>query len=149
MVNYKARDENDEDVTSLIGGALDLLDQYDLKSNNNYNEKNHGDSNELDLSSEDSDSLKKLGGSFVGGHSDVIKKALKLTPLAFHTIVEHAINHLDSGKHHIGVLQDIIKARSPHHLARMVHNDMKIGGSKIGGAFMNTLKGVTEEAGYQ
>lgn len=139
MVNYKSRGEDDNIGASLIGGALDMLSQYEAnQQGDEFAENNPSDKmlNELKLDDKDKESLKQFGGSFVGGHANAMKHALKLTPLAFHALTEHARKHKDSGQHHIGVLHDIMNAKSPHHLARMIHNDLRMGGSKIGGSAM-------------
>lgn len=121
MVNYKSRDDmnknHSEEGASLIGGALDMLSQYEANmSGDEYSSKNPSDKfkSALTLTDADNKSLKDLGGSLIGGsrvggssvggsleHSHKARNhALLLTPRAFHHLTEtarHIHHHYHKG----------------------------------------------------
>tara|TARA_R110000803_G_scaffold57087_1_gene114952 strand:- start:1358 stop:1813 length:456 start_codon:yes stop_codon:yes gene_type:complete len=131
MVNYKSS-QNDEEGASLIGGALDMLNQYEANSSGDeYSAKNPTESF---LSQEHQNELKNVGGSLIGGSkiggsfSKHLENVMKLAPKAHHALTMLAPHMKNMGIHH-GVLDDISKSTSPLHLAKMIHKEYLSGGN--------------------
>ena len=138
MVNYKSR-ANEEMGASLIGGALDMLNQYEANTQGDeYSANNPTEEyiSQLNLSDSDGKSLDKLGGSLIGGakgeyHGEevggskiggglrglkehAIKHALELTPLAFHHLTEVAEVAKKHDLTHQSKLAELLRGHNLH-----------------------------------
>ena len=157
MPNYKSRDDDENIGGSLIGGALDMLNQYEANMDNDeYSENNPTEQyreEQLNLNDNDKSSINGLTKSLIGGEGgtqqggalntkNAIQSALNLTPMAFHHFTEVAKHNKDI---HGGAIKDIMSAKSPHHLAKMIHRDYDMEG-KTGGAFWSSLMKVGKVA---
>lgn len=150
MVNYKSS-HNDEEGASLIGGALDMLDQYEAnRSGDEFSAKNPSQNF---LNEEQQNQLKSVGGSLIGGSKiggsliggskigGILENVMKLAPKAHHALTMLAPHMKNMGIHH-GVLDDIAKSTSPHHLAKMIHKEYLSGGNFLDD-FGKTMSGLT------
>lgn len=138
MPNYKSRE--DDLGGSLVGGAMDLLNQYEANvSGDQYSEKNPSDEYKKQmentvLTGGDLDSLK--GVKNAKNHLEAVKAVHKLTPMAHHMLVRTAgaVKHFHKGsmsKTHPGDMDfttkkgdkdfhekghDIVRSRTPFHM---------------------------------
>ena len=151
MVNYKSR--ADEEIgASLIGGALEMLSQYDANNaGDEYSENNPTDEyvSQLGLADSDAKSLSDLGGSLIGGEDGeykggskiggslkarkehAVKKILALTPLAFHHLTEIAgIARNTDLTHQSKLTQMLRKHRELHNLHHEALHDIMNAKSK-------------------
>ena len=155
MVNYKSRNmDEDESGASLIGGALNLLSQYEANTEGDeYSAQNPSEQykSELELSDADNKSLDNLQKSIKGGLLPMAagavgsllashaarKAALHLTPLAFDALISGAkyIHKKMKGGSLVGGSPIGGSLVGGSHIGGSMVGGSHIGGSIIGGSF--------------
>jgi len=142
MPNYKSR--NVDMGGNLVNNALKVLDEYEVENPKNPPPKASYD----DLYRDSHSNYKEMfGGSF--DHGSIMKALLKSQPHHF-WILRHTARQMRDGLHggdllgkdpHTwGAMNDIANARDNNHLVDMVFNDKMLGGSIVGGSFLDTMK---------
>jgi hypothetical protein len=152
MVNYYTDESPAKDESgSLVGGALNLLSQYEANSEGDeYSAKNPSNNAE-------GGGLDRLAKACKKSHREAIKAALKLSPIEHHALVRgadfhkgsaskthrgdqdfttkkgdkdyHQAGHDEAGNPYSGgALADISQSKSPSHLAQMIHKDKDLSG---------------------
>ena len=155
MPNYQSRVNSNNDSDKLIGGALDMLSQYEANTSGDQYSAKNPTSKFLDQQAQQSLSNlanvasggSQIGGSLIGGaadhlhggkHTKVAHAVLALTPHAFHALkhTAHGVrNHFHKGsasKTHHGDL-DFTTKRGDKDFHRGGHDEKGHPFSRLGG----------------